>query len=305
MGHYLAELGTVQFFLPAADHDGGDTISDHIGEGATFAHKLVDADEKGQRLNRDGRDGGEDGGEGDKAGAGDAGSAFGGDHGEKKDANHLPEIELRIRRLCEEERGEGEVDVGAVGVEAVASGKDQADDGARGTEALQLLHHVREDRFGGAGAEDDEEFVLNIGDKAKNGKAGETRNSAKNDDDEDQAGSVEGADQFKEIRKRGDAVTGHREGHAAESAERGGADDDTDDVENDLAKDDDAAGERIAASAQQRDGKAGKNGDEQNLENVAGGEGINEGARDDGEQEGDDTDLLDSAGIAGGRFGIE
>src|SRR5438477_653089 len=222
MGHYLAELGTVQFFLPAADHDGGDTISDHIGEGATFAHKLVDADEKGQRLNRDGRDGGEDGGEGDEAGAGD-----------------------------------------------------------------------------------DEEFVLNIGDKAKNGKAGETRNSAKNDDDEDQAGSVEGADQFKEIRKRGDAVTGHREGHAAESAERGGADDDTDDVENDLAKDDDAAGERIAASAQQRDGKAGKNGDEQNLENVAGGEGVNEGARDDGEQEGDDTDLLDSAGIAGGRFGIE
>src|SRR5256885_15956075 len=70
-----------------------------------------------------------------------------------------------FRRLREEERGEGEVDVGAVSVEAVASGKDQGDDGARGTEALQLLHHVREDRFGGAGAEDDEEFVLNIGDR--------------------------------------------------------------------------------------------------------------------------------------------
>src|SRR2546430_10004494 len=140
-----------------------------------------------------------------------------------------------------EERGEGEVDVGAVSVEAVASGKDQGDDGARGTEALQLLHHVREDRFGEAGAEDDEEFVLNIGDEAKNGKAGEMRNSTKNDDDEDQAGSIEGADQFKEIRKRGDAVTGHGEGHAAEGAERGGADDAPDDVENDFADHDEAA----------------------------------------------------------------
>src|SRR6267154_5852794 len=131
------------------------------------------------------------------------------------------------------------------------------------------------------------------------------RNSAKNDDDEDQAGSVEGADQSKEIRKRGDAVTGHREGHAAESTERGGADDDTDDIENDFAKDDDATGERFSTSAEQRDGKAAKNGHEQDLENVAGGEGVNEGARDDGEQEGDDTGFLDSAGIAGGRFGIE
>src|SRR6266576_1330129 len=278
MGHHLAELGTVQFFLPAADNDGGDTISDHIGEGATFSHKCDDADEKCQRLNRNGRDGGEDGGEGDEPGAGDAGSAFGGDHGEKKDAHHLPRMELGIRRLREEDCGEGEIDVGAVSVEAVASGKDQGDDGARGTEALQLLHHVREDRFGGAGAEDDEEFVLNMGDEAKNRKAGEMRNSTKNDDDEDQA---------------------------AERAERGGADDDTDDVENDFAKDDDAAGERIASSAEQRDGKAGKNGDEQDLENVAGGEGVNEGARDGGEQEGDDTGLLDSAGIAGGRFGIE
>src|SRR5256885_10220489 len=43
-----------------------------------------------------------------------------------------------FRRLREEERGEGEVDVGAVSVEAVASGKDQGDDGARDRKSTRL-----------------------------------------------------------------------------------------------------------------------------------------------------------------------
>src|SRR5258708_6019376 len=305
MGHNVAELGGVQFFFPAADDDGGNTIADYVGEGAAFAHEFVDADEKSERLNRDGRDGGEDGGEGDEASASDAGGAFGGDHGEEKDADHLPELEMGVRRLRKENRGESEIDVGAVGVEAVAGGKDEADDGARSAEALELLHHVREDRFGGAGAEDDEEFVLDIGDETEDGKAGGMRDDSENEDDEDQAGGVERADQLEEIGKGGDAVAGHGEGHAAESAERGGADNDTDDGENDFGEDGEAAGERFATSAKQRDGEAGKNGNEQDLENIAGGEGVNEGARGDGEQEGDDAGFFGAAGVNGSGFGIE
>src|SRR5882762_2466202 len=305
MGHDLAELGGVKFLFPTADDDSGNTIADYIGEGAAFAHEFVDADEKGQRLNRNGRDRGEDGGERDEARAGYAGGAFGGNHGEEEDAHHLPELEMSVRRLREEESGKGEIDVGAVGVEAVAGGKDEAHDGARSTEAFELLHHVRENRFRRAGAEDDEEFVLNIGDEAEDGKTSEMRNCAENDDNENQAGGVEGAYQLEEIRERGDAVAGHGEGHAAESTERGGADDDANDPENRFGEDADAAGERFAASTEQRDGKAGENGDEEDLENVAAGEGVNQGARDDGEQEGDDAGFLGTAGVAGGGFGIE
>src|SRR5712664_3626776 len=212
---------------------------------------------------------------------------------------------MGVGGLREKKRGESEIDVGGVGVEAVAGGKDEADDGARSTETLELLHHVRENGFGRAGAEDDEEFVLYIGDETEDGKTGEMRDGAENEDDEDQAGGIESADELEETGKRGDAVTGHGESHAAESAERGGADDNANDAENDFGEDGQAAGERFAASAKQRDGETGKNGDEEDLENVAGGESVDEGARDDGEQEGDEAGFLDAAGVAGGGFGVE
>jgi hypothetical protein len=41
MGHDFAEFGGVQFFFPAADDDGGDVISDYVGEGAASLENLL------------------------------------------------------------------------------------------------------------------------------------------------------------------------------------------------------------------------------------------------------------------------
>ena len=304
-GERLAKLGWVEFILPAAYDDGGDAVAYDVGEGAALAHEFVDANEESEGLNRDGGDGGEDGGERDEARASDAGSAFGSNHGEKKDADHLPEGQMRVCYLRKEEHGESEIDVGTVGVKAVAGGKDQAHDGRRRAEALELLHHVRKDGFGRAGAEDDEEFVLDISDKAKDGEASEIRDGSENEDDENQAGGIERADELEEIGERGNAVAGDREGHAAESAEGGGAHDDSNDAEDSFGEEGDATSERFATGPQQRNSKARKNGDEQNLKNVSAGESVNESAWNNGEQEWDYAGFVDAAGVGGGRFGIE
>jgi len=38
--------------FPTADDDGGDAVADQVGEGATFAHETIYADEQGERFNR-------------------------------------------------------------------------------------------------------------------------------------------------------------------------------------------------------------------------------------------------------------
>src|SRR5688572_12269719 len=118
------------FAFPAADGDGGYAVADEVGEGATFAHEAVDADEEGEGFDGDHRHGGEGRGQGDEAGAGDAARAFRGDHRDEEELELLAEGQGNIRGLREEDRRHGHVDVGAVEVEAVAGGNDEASRGA-------------------------------------------------------------------------------------------------------------------------------------------------------------------------------
>ena len=64
------------FFFPAADHDGGDTVPNKVGKRSAFAHEPVDTDDQRQRLNRDARDDRQGSGSCDKSSAGHAGGAF-------------------------------------------------------------------------------------------------------------------------------------------------------------------------------------------------------------------------------------
>ena len=63
MRHGLMQLVDIELAFPAADHHGGDAVADEIGQRAAFAHELVDAEDDGDRLDRDIRHDSERGGE--------------------------------------------------------------------------------------------------------------------------------------------------------------------------------------------------------------------------------------------------
>src|SRR5262245_61683799 len=47
------ELRSIELALPPADDDGGDAVTDEVGERPAFAHELVDAEQDRERLDRD------------------------------------------------------------------------------------------------------------------------------------------------------------------------------------------------------------------------------------------------------------
>ena len=271
--------------FPAADGDGGDAVADEVGDGATFAHEAVDSDEEGEGFDGDAGDDGESGGEGDEAGAGDAAGAFGGDHGDEHEADLLREVEGGVGGLGEEDGGHGHVDVGAVEIEAVAGGYDESDGGGRAAEGAQLLDHERESGLGGAGAEDQEDFLFDVAEEAEDGEAAPAGDAAEDEDDEESGGDVEAEHEREEFLQGADAIAADGEGHGTESADGSGFDDDAHDAEEHSAGAVDDMEDGKAAFAEAGDSEGGDEGDEENLEEVATGEGADEAVGDDVEEE--------------------
>src|SRR5262245_61452788 len=53
MRHGRLDLGHVELALPAAYDDGGDAVADEVRQRPALAHELVDAEQDGERLDRD------------------------------------------------------------------------------------------------------------------------------------------------------------------------------------------------------------------------------------------------------------
>src|SRR3954463_10717335 len=53
MRHGLVQPIDIELVLPPADNDSSNTIADQVRQGAAFAHELVDAEQNGERLDRD------------------------------------------------------------------------------------------------------------------------------------------------------------------------------------------------------------------------------------------------------------
>ena len=108
------------------------------------------------------RDGGEGRRQRDEAAAGDACRALGGQQQHGQDGQGLGHGERRVGGLGHEDCRHGEVDGGAVQVEGVAGGDDQADHRFGAAELFQLDHHARQRRLGGGGAQHDEQLFLDV-----------------------------------------------------------------------------------------------------------------------------------------------
>ena len=92
---------------------------------------------------------------------------------------------------------------------------------------------------------------------------------------------IEQRDQVAELLQRADAVAADRVGDGAEDAERRQPDDEADDPEQDLGRELDQVRDRLAALAGQAQRGAEQHGEHQHLQDVALGEGADEGRRDD------------------------
>src|SRR5918999_6514434 len=163
----------IEVAVPPRDHHGVDAVADAVGQRAAFRHHAIDADDErdadGYRLRREERPSErlQGGGERHQPGAGDAGGALRGENHQRGERELLADRHVLAGGLHDEQRAEREVDAGAVEVERVARGQDDADGLARGARALELDQQPREHGLGRGRAEDDQQLVLEQADEAQ------------------------------------------------------------------------------------------------------------------------------------------
>lgn len=283
--HHDLELVVVDLPAPVADHDAGDAVADHVGEGAGLGHEAVDAENECKTGDRHMADGGERGGKHDEARTRHAGGALRGEEQHGKQRELLGERHGDVAGLGDEDRGHRQVDGGAVKIEGVARRNDETHDGAGHAGELHLRHHARQHGLGRGRAEHDQEFLLDVGDVAHDREAVDAADGAEHAEDEEKAGQVERAHQLRQRQQRGDAVLADREGHGAEGADGSHAHDHADDLEENVCGLLDHVEDQRAAAAELVQREAEEDGEEEHLQDVAVGKGAHDGVRDDVHQE--------------------
>ena len=130
-------------------------------------------------------------------------------------------------------------------------------------------------------------------------------------EDEQQAGQVEGAHQAGQLGQAADAVLADGVGHGAEGTDRGDLHDHADDAEEDVRQTLDEVEDRLAALAEGVQRVAEEHREEQHLQHVALGEGIDDAGRDDVHQElrrrlhlAGRRVLVDGRGVERGRIDV-
>jgi len=164
---------------------------------------------------------------------------------------------------------------------------------------------VRQHRLRRTGAEHDQQFVLDVGDEAEDREAGESGDGPEHDHHEQDAGEIERRDQLDQIHERTDPERTDGEGHGAERTDRRRAHDDLDHAKEDLCHPIDDGVDPLAKLSETRDGEAGEDQNQQDLQKIAARESTNEGFRDDPQQMGDKPLLLGAIDVACDRICIE
>ncbi|MNQ64906.1 hypothetical protein D3C85_793460 [compost metagenome] len=295
----------VQFLDPLGHNDGGHGVADQVGQGTGFGHEAVDAEDQRQAGNRQVTDGGQGGGQHDEAGTGDAGGALGGNQQHGQQGQLVGDIHRGVGGLGDEHRGHGQVDGGAVQVEGVAGGDDQADDGLVRAQLFHLVQHARQGRLGRRGAQHDQQLFADVADETQDAEAVRAGDAAQDHQDEEHAGDVEAQHQLAELHQRAHAVLADGEGHGAEGTDGRDLHDHVDDAEHHLGDLVDEMQHRLTVITHALQGEGEDHREEQHLQNIAAGEGADYGAGDHVEQEGDGALLLAGGGKGGNALGVQ
>ncbi|MNN12551.1 hypothetical protein D3C81_1255460 [compost metagenome] len=129
--------------------------------------------------------------------------------------------------------------------------------------------------------------------------------AAEDQQDEEDAGDVEAQHQLAELHQRADAVGADGEGHGTEGTDGRDLHDHIDDVEHHLGDPLDELEHRLAVAAHAVQGIAEQYREEQDLQDVAVGEGADHGARNDVHQEVDGALLLAGSGVGSDLAGVQ
>lgn len=127
---------------------------------------------------------------------------------------------------------------------------------------------------------------------------------AEDDRDKQEAGDVDAEQELAEGEERGDSVLADSEGHGSEGADGSGLHDDGDDSIADLREGTCAVDEALLLIERGK-GDAGEDGEEEDLEDLAFGEGADEGVGDDVKEEVDGTEVLALGGVLCDGFDVE
>ena len=186
--------------VPPAHEQRRDGVADEVDHGAALGHELVDAEDQHDGSGRDRPESAQGGGEGDEPAAGDSGRTLRGQDHDGHEPELLAQCQVGAGGLGEVDRGQRQVDRGAVEVEAVAGGDDEPDDAALHTGVLELAHQAGQRGLGRRRPDDQQQLLLEVAQQLEDVELQERHNRAQDHDHEQRGGRVEQADERAEAR---------------------------------------------------------------------------------------------------------
>src|SRR5215210_1828092 len=143
----LAGVLGVPLTLPLGDEDRGDGVTANVGQSTAFAHELVDPEDQHDPRDRNRPHRRERRCQHDEARSGYPGRPLRGEQEYPEDAQLLPDGQVHVLSLRNEDRGKAQIDRGAVEVERVARRHHESDYRLGGSEVFKLLHQLRQHRL--------------------------------------------------------------------------------------------------------------------------------------------------------------
>ena len=287
-GEHALHLDEVDLAGPLADQQGGHGVAGEVGQGAGLGHEAVDADDDADPVDQVGAVGLQAARQGGQAGAGDPGGALRGDDHEHQEGDLLADGQRAAHRGGDEEGGHGQVDGGAVQVEGVAGRDRDADHGLGDAHVLHLGDEPGQGRLGGGGREDQQVLAAQVLHEPEDvDPRDRLQEPAQDHHDEQDAGEVEGDHQGGHRDDGLDAGLADHTGDRAERPDGGDPHDHDQDPEDQGLDVADGLEHGLAGRAHLLQREAHDERHEQGLQDVALGQGGQQGRGDDAEQEPD------------------
>ena len=287
------------------DHDAGNTVADHVGDGTRLRHEAVDTENQSKTGHRHVAHGRERGCQHDKSRAGDTCGALAGEQQHSQKCELLHKRHLHVAGLRNKDGGHRQIDRRAVQVKGVARRNHQPNHRLCHACLFHLVHHARQDRFRRTCAKHNQEFFLDVHDVVQNGKTVPAADQAQHYKNEEQAGEIERPHEFGKRNERIETVFTDRKGHGTERTQRSHAHDHANDLEEHTRRFvDDFKNKRIA-SAHLVQRETEKQREEEHLQNLTLGKGAHDGRRNDVQQEIHRALHLAGLGIGFNRLAVQ
>ncbi len=193
----------------------------------------------------------------------------------------MGKIQRRVGRLSQKDGRHGHVNVGTIEVKAVARRDHQTDRGFRTAQLLEFFHDTGQRRLRGTGPQDQKEFVLDVCKITKQGDSRKLQDQSQHQHHEDARGQIKPHHQGQELVEGSQAITSHRVPHGPEGPDRRCLHHDAHHPKEKFSRLLHDLEDGPTPLGKQGDGQGGEDGDEENLQQVARGEGPQERGRND------------------------